>query len=107
MKIIELNEAADLLKISPETLRRKAQTGEVPAAKPGKQWIFIPEDLITYVRSKYEVENNFYLTKSNGDSTCNTVKTKVRHLPHGGYMSQRKTEKEYEKLMMPKNGKPH
>ena len=107
MEIIELNEAAILLKMSPETLRRKAQTGEVPAAKPGKQWIFIPDDLFSYIRSEYKVENNFYLTNSNGDNTCNTVKKKIPHLPRGDYMAQRKVEKVYKELMMSKKVKPH
>ena len=101
-RILDLTEAAAVLKMSPETLRRKVKTGDAPACKPGKSWIFIYEDIISYIRSQYQVENNFYLTNSdsNGGNTCNTVKTKVRHLPRGGYMSQRKIEKEYEKLMM-------
>lgn len=101
-KIINLIEAATLFKISPETLRRKAQVGEVPAYKPGKSWIFIYVDLISYIRSQYQVENNFYLTSENlnEDSSHILNKTKFPYLMPGSSKSQRKTEKEYEKLML-------
>lgn len=101
-EILILSEAAKILKMSPETLRRKAKEGEAPAYKSGKNWIFIYEDLISYVCSQYKVENNFYLTNSKlkGDKTCRSTKTKALHLPHRGYMSQRKIQKEYDKLMV-------
>jgi len=100
-EIISLVEAAILLKMSPETLRRKAQTGEVPAYKSGKNWIFVDEDLLLYIRSKYHGDNNIYLTGSNlnGGSTLISKKTKAPYLVAGSSMSQHKTEKEYEKLM--------
>jgi len=56
-EIINLVEAAILLKMSPETLRRKAQAGEVPTFKSGKIWIFIYVDLILYIRSQYQVDD--------------------------------------------------
>jgi excisionase family DNA binding protein len=53
MRTLTLQEAARLLHIHPITLLRKAQSGEVPAAKPGKCWVFIDIDLVDYLRSNY------------------------------------------------------
>jgi len=53
-KTLDLKQAAEFLKISPEVLRRKAAKGEVPGAKPGKCWCFYLEDLVGYLRSFYQ-----------------------------------------------------
>ncbi len=53
MQILDLKQAAALLKIAPEILRRKARLGIIPAAKPAKRWIFLKEDLVEYLRSIY------------------------------------------------------
>ena len=106
-KILDKNEAATFLKMAPETLRRKAHAGEIPACKSGKNWVFVDVDLLLYIRSQYHDDNNIYLrvSKINEDIARKPEKIKVPHLPRGGYMSQRKIEKEYEKLMMSANKK--
>src|SRR5437762_3287416 len=53
MKTITLQDAAILLKMTPEGLRRKAIAGKIPAIKPGKCWVFIENDLVEYMRSLY------------------------------------------------------
>ncbi len=53
MKTLDLLEAAKLLKLHPQTLLQRARAGEIPAAKPGKCWVFIEEDLIDWIRSQY------------------------------------------------------
>ena len=53
MRTLELKEAAAFLHIHPVTLLRKAQAGEVPAAKPGKRWVFLDVDLTAYLRANY------------------------------------------------------
>ena len=53
MKTFSLDEAASLLCMHPESLRQKAKSGEVPAAKPGRCWVFLEEDLVAYIRSNY------------------------------------------------------
>ena len=52
-KTLTLKEAAAFLKMHPEALRRKAKTGKIPGAKPGKSWVFLEEDLVEYLRSLY------------------------------------------------------
>ena len=53
MKTLTLVEAAERLKMHPQTLRRLAQAGKVPAAKPGKHWCFLEADLVAWFRGLY------------------------------------------------------
>jgi excisionase family DNA binding protein len=52
-RVLSLEEAADFLHIHPVTLQRMAKSGEIPAGKPGRRWIFIEIDLITFIRAQY------------------------------------------------------
>ncbi|WP_218814174.1 helix-turn-helix domain-containing protein [Rickettsiella endosymbiont of Dermanyssus gallinae] len=54
MKTFDLEEAAQFLKMNPEGLRRLVANGKIPAAKPGKRWCFLEEDLANYIRSLYD-----------------------------------------------------
>lgn len=54
MKTFNLEEAAQFLKMNPEGLRRLAASKKLPAAKPGKCWCFLEEDLVNYLRSFYD-----------------------------------------------------
>jgi len=48
-KILTLDEAAQLLRLHPEVLRRKARKGEIPAAKVGRQWRFRLQRLLEWL----------------------------------------------------------
>ena len=50
---LSLVEAAALLRIHPVTLQARARAGVIPAAKIGRAWVFIREDLLGYIRLKY------------------------------------------------------
>lgn len=52
-RTLTLEEAARFLHMSPAVLRRRAKTGRVRAAKPGKQWVFLESDLADYLRALY------------------------------------------------------
>ncbi|WP_342228008.1 helix-turn-helix domain-containing protein [Rickettsiella endosymbiont of Rhagonycha lignosa] len=60
MKTFNLEEAAEFLKMSSGGLRRLAANKKITAAKPGRSWCFLEEDLVNYLRSLY-------------DSSCNQV----------------------------------
>ena len=47
------------MKLHPLTVLQRARAGEITAAKPGKCWVFIEEDLVDWIRSHY----NRYLNK--------------------------------------------
>jgi excisionase family DNA binding protein len=51
-KLLSQREAASLLGIHPETIRRMAVRGEVPALKVGRFWKFRASELDAWVSSK-------------------------------------------------------
>ncbi|MGR9044895.1 MAG: helix-turn-helix domain-containing protein [Gammaproteobacteria bacterium] len=53
MNTLTLQQAAELLKLHPQTILQKARAGKLPAAKLGKCWVFIEQDLIEWIRSQY------------------------------------------------------
>lgn len=53
MRSLNLAEAAAFLKLHPEELRRRALDGRVPAAKIGRRWVFLEDDLAQFVRGQY------------------------------------------------------
>ncbi|HAT8266879.1 TPA: helix-turn-helix domain-containing protein [Legionella pneumophila subsp. pneumophila] len=53
MKTLTIEQAAHCLCVHKETIRRMAVSGEVPAVKIGRSWVFIEEDLAAFIRSKY------------------------------------------------------
>ena len=53
VRTLSLHEAANFLGIHKETARRLAACREVPAAKVGRSWRFLEQDLVTYLRSLY------------------------------------------------------
>ncbi|HBD9275090.1 TPA: helix-turn-helix domain-containing protein [Legionella pneumophila] len=53
MNTFNIEEASEFLGAHRETIRRMAASGELPAAKIGKSWIFLEQDLVMYIRNKY------------------------------------------------------
>jgi excisionase family DNA binding protein len=53
MKTLNLEQAAALLHMHPYTVMQKVHAGKIPAAKPGKRWVFIEDDLTAYLRGQY------------------------------------------------------
>ncbi|MBA2649685.1 MAG: helix-turn-helix domain-containing protein [Legionella sp.] len=53
MKTFNIEEAANFLGAHKETIRRMVVRGEVPGVKIGRKWIFIEQDIVMYMRSRY------------------------------------------------------
>ncbi len=53
MRTLDLQEAALFLRMSPAVLRLHARQGRLKGAKPGKRWVFLEDDLATYLRQLY------------------------------------------------------
>ena len=53
MRTMALVEAARFLKVHPEELRRRTKAGQIPGAKVGRAWVFLDEDLASFLRSLY------------------------------------------------------
>jgi excisionase family DNA binding protein len=49
--LLDAQQAADLMHIHPETLKRRARCGEIPGIKFGKIWRFRASGLDTYIRN--------------------------------------------------------
>jgi excisionase family DNA binding protein len=47
-----IKEAAAFLRIHPDTLAERARVGEIPGCKVGRAWVFMPELLADYLRTK-------------------------------------------------------
>ncbi|MBL4573119.1 MAG: helix-turn-helix domain-containing protein [Gammaproteobacteria bacterium] len=94
---LTLNQAADFLKLHWQTLRSKAKCGEVPAAKLGRRWVFLREDLVSYLRSNYSTGRpRSQVQQSVGDSLCCT-NDPIR--VSGGARSKHRMESEYNNLL--------
>lgn len=48
---IGVEEAADYLKIDPDTVRERARAGLIPGYKPGRRWVFLRSELLEYLRT--------------------------------------------------------
>jgi excisionase family DNA binding protein len=53
MQTLDLDGAAGWLKCDPETVRAMAASGELPAAKVGRAWVFVDVDLVEWLRKQY------------------------------------------------------
>ncbi|WP_407663546.1 helix-turn-helix domain-containing protein [Methylomonas albis] len=75
MSTLDLQQAAELLRIHPVTLQSKAKAGEIPGAKIGKCWVFVEIDLIGYIRSQYSRRT---LQGEQEISLCHSLNVKTR-----------------------------
>ena len=51
-EILTLEDAAKLLRVSSETVRRKAQRGDLPATKVGREWRFSRRQLMNWLEER-------------------------------------------------------
>ncbi len=49
--LLDSQQAAELMRVHPETLKRRARSGEIPGLKFGKVWRFRASALEAYVRN--------------------------------------------------------
>lgn len=79
--IIDVNECADLLLCSPDQIEEKARSGEIPATKIGRGWLFIREDLISYLADKARQEAMERSSKRSPNVTQLVAKPRRRQAP--------------------------
>jgi hypothetical protein len=96
METWNLEQAAKFLKLHPEELRRRAKAGNVPAAKIGKCWVFLPDDVALYVRSLYAVDWQALQVRLGKETDpCQLLNVETT----GGSMSSPLTGSEYDALL--------
>jgi excisionase family DNA binding protein len=95
MQTLTLEEAAEILHMHKVVLRNKCRSGEVPAAKIGKRWLFIELDLMNWLRLQYSP------LALQGEQTtevkqCHSTSEKIALT---GGLSLQSTEDEYRKAL--------
>ena len=96
MRTLDLQEAADFLRMSPAVLRLHARQGRVKAAKPGKRWVFLEDDLAAYLGQLYAGRRQAPLGGSNLEKS---IWGYTNAEMSGGSISPRRTASEYAALL--------
>lgn len=91
-----IKEASEFVRVHPITLSKLAHSGQIPAAKPGKEWVFIDVDLVAWLRSHYRTQT-LVGDISERNEICQSINVQTR--PRGGLISLPQTENEYRKLL--------
>lgn len=104
MESMNLEEAANFLKLHPEELRRRAKAGKVPAAKIGKCWVFLQDDIVEFMRSQYSSRvQTFDKRLGKEGSLCHLLNEEST----GGSILSPQTASEYENLLGLKTAPSH
>lgn len=53
---LDLTEAAQILKISEQSVQELAASGDLPGAKIGARWVFLREDVIDWIRAQVRAQ---------------------------------------------------
>jgi excisionase family DNA binding protein len=96
MRTYDVQEAAAFLRMSPAVLRVHAREGRLKAAKPGKRWVFLEEDLAAYLRQLYARRRQAPLSGSNLEESKWESSNAVMS---GGSTSPHHTASEYADLL--------
>ena len=96
MQTFSIEEAAAFLKVHPVTLTRMAARGEIPAAKPGKQWVFLDVDLADWLRAKYLPQASSSDSRERSKK-CHSTDVKIH--PIGGSRLLTQKEDAYSKVL--------
>ena len=96
MQTFGIEEAAAFLKVHPVTLTRMAARGEIPAAKPGKQWVFLDVDLADWLRAKYLPQASSSDSRERSKK-CHSTDVKIH--PIGGSRLLTQKEDAYSKAL--------
>jgi excisionase family DNA binding protein len=97
MRTMDIKEASAFLRIHPVTLYKMAKHGEVPAAKPGKKWVFIDVDLADWIRSKYQSQASLSDPTERSKTSCHSTGVKIH--PRGGPILLPQMDDEYSKVL--------
>jgi len=108
MQTLDLETAADFLKMNAEVLRRKAKAGHIPGRKTGKRWVFIQEHLADWVSGRYPEPGRVLRVIEGGkqpedNKPCQSTSAKKR----GGYNTPHQTESAYSALLGLKTDRRH
>ena len=95
MQTLGLKDAAAFLHCHPEELRRRAKLGTIPGAKVGRAWVFLEDDLASYLRSLYPRPRQALQVTLRKEMECHFANAAVS----GGSTSLLPTGSEYAELL--------
>jgi hypothetical protein len=100
MKTLNLEEAAEFLKMNPIRMRQKAKQGLIPGRKTGRRWVFIEEHLADWVSGRYPEPRRELRVIDGGKLTetkkpCQSTSEKTT----GGFNSPHRMASEYNALL--------
>ena len=95
MITLDLEGAAAFLKMHPEEVRRRARMGEIPGAKAGKRWVFIEDDLVAFLRSRYASPRQALRVTTRKEITCHFANA----VEPGGSISPHQAASELDALL--------
>src|SRR5437868_2140319 len=95
METLDLKQAAQFLRLHTRELRVRAKRGQIPGAKVGRCWVFIKDDLVSYVRSLYAAPRQALQVTLRKEMECHFANA----AGSGGSTSALPTESEYVALL--------
>lgn len=75
MRSLGMNEAAEFLRVSTDSVSALAASGVLPAAKIAKEWVFSDEALENFLRDEIEKQTHARRTQSGCSSPVASIKT--------------------------------
>ena len=97
MRAFDLDEAAAFLHMNAEELRARAKRGIIPGAKIGRRWVFLEDDLVELIRSKYPASAPRFREDPRQDARPSLDGVDLG----GGRTASRGVSKECEELLWP------
>ncbi len=109
MVTFDLKQAADFLKVHPETMRQLVISGKVEGAKIGRRWVFIKEHLARHITEQYSTCGGLRLVvdNTNGQTKWQYTKEKTTKATVGTSILSRQTANEYDILLGLKTKSKH
>ncbi|MBA3504470.1 MAG: helix-turn-helix domain-containing protein [Betaproteobacteria bacterium] len=95
MRTLDLQQAATFLRLHHEELRQRAKTGKIPGAKVGRRWVFVEDDLVSYLRSLYASPRQALQVTLRKEMECHFANAAVS----GGSTSSHQMENVYGELL--------
>ncbi|MDR9847131.1 helix-turn-helix domain-containing protein [Herbaspirillum huttiense] len=80
---LDIDEAAEFLKINRQTALQLSQSGILPGAKIGRAWVFLEEDLKDYLRSEVKKQQRLRQIEADVDGQlASSVSFAKTHTPN-------------------------
>ena len=98
--ILDLEEAAAFLRMTPEGLRRVACRGGVPGRKVGHRWLFSAEHLVRWIAEGYTDRRQAAEPSDSEVSQCLSTNA----AKFGGFSSLTQMDAAYNEALAPRTG---